>query len=52
MVLLAITVIYQRRKKETARMKEVWAEMKRKDQEATIREEEAKVKAARRAGEA
>ena len=33
MVLLATTVIYQRRKKETERMRDLWEEMKRKDQD-------------------
>lgn len=31
-----MTVAYQRRKKETQRMKSVWQEMKRKDQDQTV----------------
>jgi hypothetical protein len=36
MIILAITVAYQRRKKEAARMKEIWNEMKRKDEDQTV----------------
>jgi len=38
MIVLAITVAYQRRKKEAARMKEIWSEMKRKDEDQTVGE--------------
>jgi hypothetical protein len=36
LVLLAVTVVYQRGKKETARMKKVWEEMKRKDEDRVL----------------
>ena len=36
MFMLAGTVAFQRRKKETARMKEIWNEMKRKDKDEVV----------------
>jgi hypothetical protein len=36
MVILAVTVAYQRRKKESQRMKNIWQEMKQKDQNRLV----------------
>lgn len=38
MILLAVTVIFQRRKKEREAMKKKWQEMKERDQKITEKE--------------
>lgn len=36
MIVLSSVVIYQRRKKEASKMKEIWGEMKEKDLDRTV----------------